>query len=111
MFKILSRVCCENQKKFDKQTPGFFKIEWSGTELVCLNSKTFCACNQNNDTLKMVTKGNDNLDFGPIGRRRFGSEKLSWFLRYNFWFVQFCVFFPLKQNEIGKKIRFAHKLI
>ena len=25
----------------DKRTPGIFKIEWKGTEMICLNSKTY----------------------------------------------------------------------
>ena len=57
VFNFLPRVRCEKHKKFDIRTLGFFKVEWSGTELGCLNSKKYQPYNGNNDTLKLAKKG------------------------------------------------------
>ena len=35
------RVCCAEHGAFDLRTPGLFKLEGSGTEMVCLSSKTY----------------------------------------------------------------------
>ena len=35
------RDCCIARKKFDKRTPGLFKIEWEGRGMVALCSKTY----------------------------------------------------------------------
>ena len=33
--------CCVNQRKHDTRTPGLFKVEFEGTGMVALNSKTY----------------------------------------------------------------------
>ena len=33
--------CCANQRKHDTRTPGLFKVEFEGTGMVALNSKTY----------------------------------------------------------------------
>ena len=33
--------CCESRLRFDKRTPGLFKIEWEGSEMTALNSKCY----------------------------------------------------------------------
>ena len=35
------KECCIKQKKYDKRTPGLFKIEWQGESMVGLCSKTY----------------------------------------------------------------------
>ena len=35
------RACCTTHKSFDKRTPGLFKLEASGQEMICLSSKTY----------------------------------------------------------------------
>lgn len=48
-------VCCTNQQKYDKRTPGLFKVEWSGDGCIALTSKTYI-CFGSRDT-KLATKG------------------------------------------------------
>ena len=67
-FNFLPRVCCEKHKKFDIRTLGFFKVEWSGTELVCLNSKKYQAYNEHNDTLKMAKKSSSRNINDPLAK-------------------------------------------
>ena len=33
--------CCKSRSKFDKRTPGLFKLEWQGKGIVALCSKTY----------------------------------------------------------------------
>ena len=55
-LNFLTRSCCREHAAIEKRTPGHFKIEWKGTEMVCLNSKTYCAINENNKKMKMARK-------------------------------------------------------
>ena len=48
------RTCCATHKSRDKRTPGLFKVEWIGDEMVCLASKTY-ACR--GDDVKFSSKG------------------------------------------------------
>jgi hypothetical protein len=41
LFHWFPRDCCAEHKAFDKRTPGFFKLEWSGDGIVGLCSKTY----------------------------------------------------------------------
>ena len=62
-LSFLTRSCCKKHGAMDERTPGLFKIEWKGTEFICLNSKTYCAINENNKNMKMALKGsNKNLE-------------------------------------------------
>ena len=47
-LNFLTRSCCKEHAAIDERTPGLFKIEWKGTEMICLNSKIYCAFNGNN---------------------------------------------------------------
>ena len=47
-LNFLTRSCCKEHAAIDKRTPGFFKTEWKGTEVISLNSKPYCAFNENN---------------------------------------------------------------
>ena len=47
--------CCINRQKFDKRTPGLFKVEWSGSGCIALASKTYI-CFGDKGT-KLATKG------------------------------------------------------
>ena len=42
--------CCIERQKFDKRTPGLFKIEWEGDEMTSLNSKCYIGCGDANKT-------------------------------------------------------------
>ena len=53
------RECCEKHIKHDKRTPGLFKLEASGKEMIALNSKTYLL-QQEND-FKMSCKGINKL--------------------------------------------------
>lgn len=35
------RTCCEEHKNYDRRTPGLFKIEFEGDEIIGLCSKTY----------------------------------------------------------------------
>ena len=37
-LNFLTRSCCKEHGAMDKRTPGLFKIDWKGTEMICLNS-------------------------------------------------------------------------
>nr|XP_039250892.1 uncharacterized protein LOC120328465 [Styela clava]XP_039250893.1 uncharacterized protein LOC120328465 [Styela clava]XP_039250895.1 uncharacterized protein LOC120328465 [Styela clava]XP_039250896.1 uncharacterized protein LOC120328465 [Styela clava]XP_039250897.1 uncharacterized protein LOC120328465 [Styela clava]XP_039250898.1 uncharacterized protein LOC120328465 [Styela clava]XP_039250899.1 uncharacterized protein LOC120328465 [Styela clava]XP_039250900.1 uncharacterized protein LOC1203 len=54
-----TRECCVKQFKFDKRTPGLFKVEFSGETFVGLCAKTyFC---QGDNTFKFAAKGLQNI--------------------------------------------------
>ena len=46
--------CCINKKKYDRRTPGLFKVEWEGTGMIALCSKTYFGWGEKN---KCSTKG------------------------------------------------------
>ena len=48
------KSCCVKQKKFDRRTPGLFKVEWKGDAMVGLFSKTYFGWGDKN---KCSTKG------------------------------------------------------
>jgi hypothetical protein len=39
------RTCCGKHAKFDKRTPGLFKLEYEGDEMIGLCSKSYVAAN------------------------------------------------------------------
>ena len=53
----LGRTCCELHKRKDALTPGFWKLEWSGTGLVALSSKTLCGKGPDGNATKVTCKG------------------------------------------------------
>ena len=53
---FLPRECCSEHSKYDNRTPGLFKLEASGTEMVSLCSKTY-SLEQNDGTCKFSSKG------------------------------------------------------
>ena len=57
---FLPQECCVEQQKFDKRTPGLFKLEWEGKGFVGLCSKTyycFGGKTKKKDENKQVSKG------------------------------------------------------
>ena len=56
--------CCVKQKKFDKRTPGLFKIEWQGQGMVGLCSKTYYGWGSQKDkcSTKGISKKHNELD-------------------------------------------------
>ena len=40
-FHWFPRTCCSEHSKYDKRTPGLFKVEWQGDSLIGLCSKTY----------------------------------------------------------------------
>jgi G:T-mismatch repair DNA endonuclease (very short patch repair protein) len=51
------RECCKEHSSFDKRTPGLFKLEYSGDQVVALCSKTYSVkCNETGNT-KFSSKG------------------------------------------------------
>lgn len=53
---FLPRECCKRHAKFDSRTPGLFKIEASGTEMISLCSKTY-SLKQSDGRYKFSSKG------------------------------------------------------
>ena len=49
------RECCQLHKNYDKRTPGLFKVEFEGEEMIGLCSKTYIASKK--DELKISCKG------------------------------------------------------
>ena len=49
------RQCCDRHKKFDRRTPGLFKLEATGTEMISLSSKTYLL--SDGDKYKLSSKG------------------------------------------------------
>ena len=49
------RTCCDTHEKYDRRTPGLFKLEAQGKEMICLNSKTYLL--SKDDGFKMSCKG------------------------------------------------------
>ena len=41
LYSWFPRDCCPHHKAYDKRTPGFFKLEWSGDGIIGLCSKTY----------------------------------------------------------------------
>ena len=55
--------CCVKQKKFDKRTPGLFKIEWQGQGMIGLCSKTYFGWGDKNKcSTKGISKQHNQLD-------------------------------------------------
>jgi hypothetical protein len=50
------RKCCENHSKHDSRTPGLFKLEYQGDEMVALCSKTYII-SQTPESFKLSCKG------------------------------------------------------
>ena len=49
------RICCNEHATFDKRTPGLFKLEFSGNEMIALCSKTYII--NNDEKSKFSCKG------------------------------------------------------
>ncbi len=49
--------CCIRKFKEESRTPGKWKLEASGDEMICLNSKTYILQNQSTASTKQSTKG------------------------------------------------------
>ena len=53
---VFPRECCPRHNKFDQRTPGLFKLEASGIEMICLCSKTYSLKTANGHS-KFSSKG------------------------------------------------------
>jgi hypothetical protein len=51
------RQCCKKHFTFDKREPGLLKLEATGTEMVCLASKTYVLFNSEKNNSKLSCKG------------------------------------------------------
>ena len=57
------KTCCIKQKKFDKRTPGLFKIEWQGEGMIGLCSKTYFGWGDKNKcSTKGISKTHNTID-------------------------------------------------
>jgi hypothetical protein len=56
-FNWFPRTCCDVHARHDRRTPGLFKLEWSGHEMICLASKTYCGYNRDTGGEKVSCKG------------------------------------------------------
>ena len=67
-LNILTQSCCKEDAAIDKRTPGLCKIEWKGTEIICLNSKPIGHFTKTKKKMKLALKGsNKNLE-SPLER-------------------------------------------
>ena len=57
---FLTRKCCEKHMKYDAREPGLWKTEATGSEMLCLSSKTYLLTDSNK-MVKMSCKGANNL--------------------------------------------------
>ena len=58
------RECCKKHKNLDKRTPGLFKLEYAGTCIVALCSKTYAVKCDNTNTAKFSSKGCNKSHIG-----------------------------------------------
>ena len=49
--------CCKKKFDYDKRTPGLFKTEFKGTQMISLNSKTYICLDQISNDVKISCKG------------------------------------------------------
>lgn len=56
-YNFFPRTCCKDHAKFDKRTPGLFKEEFRGTEMIALCSKTYCITDKVSGVTKFSSKG------------------------------------------------------
>ena len=55
--------CCLERRQWDKRTPGLFKVEWEGNEMISLNSKCYMGSGQESKTsCKGVVQKQNLLD-------------------------------------------------
>ena len=67
------RSCCEEHFRHDQRTPGLFKEEYRGSEMVALCSKTFCGFCSRTNTVKISCKGvnhNAIINDDPLDKYR-----------------------------------------
>ena len=58
------RKCCAAHSVYDNRTPGLFKCEYTGTEMVALCSKTYIVSNQQDGSRKFSCKGVSRRSLG-----------------------------------------------
>ncbi|KAL5019000.1 hypothetical protein ScPMuIL_004722, partial [Solemya velum] len=68
------RTCCEQHAKYDKRTPGLFKLEYEGHEMIGLCSKTYIVAKTKSITPSSTTVRAKKLLNRALGRRT-GSTK------------------------------------
>lgn len=80
MVPWFPRICCLKHAAYDRRTPGRFKMEASGDEMICLSSKTYQL--QDADKLKMFRKGvNKSRIVDPVSifkRTLFKKERMQY---------------------------------
>lgn len=54
-YRWLPRTCCKKHSDYDKRTPGLFKIEFEGDEMISLCSKTYLI--KKGEVCKFSSKG------------------------------------------------------
>ena len=58
------RQCCKEHKDWDKRVPGLFKMEYAGSKIVALCSKTYAVKSEESGTSKFSSKGCNKSDIG-----------------------------------------------
>lgn len=64
----LSRTCCQRHNAFDHRTPGLFKVEFEGTEMIALCSKTYLVTSSLTKETKYSSKGCNKTDVFPLDK-------------------------------------------
>ena len=59
------KPCCQNRLKFDKRTPGLFKLEFQGDSIIALCSKAYICVNDSQTKIahKGVSTAQNNFRF------------------------------------------------
>ena len=76
VFGFLPLTCCELHSHFNSRSPGSYKIEWSGTEMICLNCKTYCTVKEDTKALKSAMKGTNETLENPL--TKYEKMLVSW---------------------------------
>lgn len=66
----LARTCCQRHNAIDMRTPGLFKVEFEGTEMIALCSKTYLITSSITNKTKYSSKGVNKTDVFPFSEFR-----------------------------------------
>lgn len=66
----LGRTCCRRHNSFDLRTPGLFKVEFEGSEMIALCSKTYLITSSTRNETKYSSKGVNKTNIYPLRQFR-----------------------------------------
>lgn len=63
-----ARTCCPHHTAIDLRTPGLFKVEFEGTEMIALSPKTYIVTSLLRNETKYSSKGVNKTDIFPLSK-------------------------------------------